>query len=519
MDINAIILRTINLLNLEKYSKKIEDQLTSENLILILIYILFTISLISIISYRAFIGKRNLIEKFNIFKISQLKLINTIYKDKIYYIFIIPVFLTIYLMLFIPITYDEAFTFVNFIDRGIFVSAAFYPAPNNHVFYSVISSIVNLFDFKNIIPFRILSIIFFILFLILSVKTFLKNSPYLKKHHYLLLAVLPLSLVFIYQSSLARGYSLLAFLTLINIYYLQKILKENGDKHLKTFSIFTSLTFYTIPSYFYCHVIFCFLILLFKKKSLIFLLKSNAIIFFFTTFLFFPVIIFQGYDFIFQNNLIDKIYYKEFFFYLIKIKTIIEDEIFGVSIFIILFFLILSFYFSTKIKKSKEFLGLFLIVVISLFLPYLTMAIAPGRSLNLVYLFGLIIIFLPAKIVTEKISKKNLIILCLSIQVMLSFNILRNMPVEKYSTNAEIYTIKILKNNKNYYFCSNYYDPLFLYYKIKNRVQINEIKLSKNEFCNIDNINGYDWVVIDKKRDLSQIKPDFEESFWNFYSK
>lgn len=43
--------------------------------------------------------------------------------------------------------YDEVYTYINFIDKGVIYSATHWPLPNNHVFFSVIS-----------VPFRALGI-------------------------------------------------------------------------------------------------------------------------------------------------------------------------------------------------------------------------------------------------------------------------------------------------------------------------------------------------------------------------
>ena len=519
MNLNEFILGIISLLKLQKYSDQIESLLNSQNLLFIIIYLTSLSAILSLGIYKIIKNKSILLNKFLNLNVNLNLLTNTIIKQRIYLIFIIPVALILFLIFYLPPTYDEAFTFVNFIDRGIIISMAYYPSPNNHVFYSVIGSFFNFFNFKSIIPFRIISGFFFLASLITIFKIFLKDSLNLKNYYYILISVFPLSFVYIYSSSLARGYSLLIFLTLINIYLIQKILKSKNDEYLKTFSLFTSLAFYTIPSYFYCHTIFCIIIFFFKKNSFKYLIKSNTIILLITLILFFPIIIFQGYDFIFNTNLLQRINYNQFFFYITSLKEILEQEIFGISILIILILLIISLYFSIKIKKLKEFLALLFIIIFTLFLPYLTKTIPPGRTFHLVYMLTLIMIFLPTKIITKKINKKNLIILCFLIQTILSINILRHIPVEKYSINAEEYSKKILGHNKSYFLCSNLYDPLLIYFKNKYQVRVNKIDLSKNIFCDVQKVTGYDWVIIDKKRDESIIKPDFSSILWNFYKK
>ena len=182
-----------------------------------------------------------------------------------------------------------------------------------------------------------------------------------------------------------------------------------------------------------------------------------------------------------------------------------------------MFFSIISFYFSIKVNKWKEFLLLFFVIFLSLLLPYFTKAIAPGRALHLVYMLTFVMFFLPTKKIMEKLNKKNLLILCLSIQILLLINIVRHLPFEKYSSNAERHSNEILGNNKNYFICGAHYDPLLIYYKIKNKIKNNKITLSKVDLCDVDKIKNYDWIVIDKKRDISKIKPNFDSLVWNFY--
>ena len=46
-------------------------------------------------------------------------------------------------LFWIPPWYDELYTYENFIDRGVIYSMIHWPLPNNHVFYSALSALVN----------------------------------------------------------------------------------------------------------------------------------------------------------------------------------------------------------------------------------------------------------------------------------------------------------------------------------------------------------------------------------------
>ena len=516
MELNLILFKLIKLLKLENYEDKILGLIDFKSLVLILVYISVVGLIIIYSSYLIFANKNKLKEILLNFKIEQLNIINKIFYHKIYLLFLIPFFITFYLAFYLPITYDESFTFINFINRGVAVSLSFYPAPNNHVLFSVIGSFLNLFNFKDIFPFRLISVFFLILSLFMVTKILIQSSKKIKNYYFLLIAVFPLTLIYIYQSSLARGYGLLLFLTLINIYFIKKIIKNNDNQHIITFSFFSALAFYTVPSYLYSHLVFC-VILLWKKNFISFLIKSNLIISIFILIFYFPIIIFQGFDFIFHNNLIEKISYNEFSFYIYRAKSILENEIFGISIFVIILLMIISFYFYVKIKKIKIFFAFLLIIIITIFLPYLTKSIAPGRSLQLIYIITPIMIFFPLKKIIEKLNKKKLILICFLIQIILSINILMNMPQEKYSLKAEEYSKKILINDGTYFSCSSLFDPLLFYYAINSEIKINKVELSESIMCNTQDYKSFDWVIIDKIRDNSLRKPDFESLKWNFY--
>ena len=46
-------------------------------------------------------------------------------------------------MFSIPPWYDELYTYENFIDRGVIYSMIHWPLPNNHVFFSALSAVLN----------------------------------------------------------------------------------------------------------------------------------------------------------------------------------------------------------------------------------------------------------------------------------------------------------------------------------------------------------------------------------------
>ena len=61
---------------------------------------------------------------------------------------VIMLFLAVYYMyrLFaVPPWYDETYTYINFIDKGVYYSMTHWPLPNNHVFFSMLSAPFRIF--------------------------------------------------------------------------------------------------------------------------------------------------------------------------------------------------------------------------------------------------------------------------------------------------------------------------------------------------------------------------------------
>ncbi|WP_442913234.1 ArnT family glycosyltransferase [Leeuwenhoekiella sp. CH_XMU1409-2] len=161
-------------------------------------------------------------------------------------------FLLFYLTFSVPLSYDEITTLSFFVPgglKGIYLSITFYPAPNNHVFYSLLANIAQVIPSSTEFSLRLPSVISsilscFILFHI-SIKFFNKNIAKM-----LTLLFISLHGIFVY-SFLARGYSLYCLLYLMSFYSTIRYLHNRESVYLILFSISSVLGFYTIPSYLY----------------------------------------------------------------------------------------------------------------------------------------------------------------------------------------------------------------------------------------------------------------------------
>lgn len=151
-----------------------------------------------------------------------------------------------------PLSYDEIWTYLNFSSRGPLVALAYYPAPNNHVLYSLLSTVTVALMPRSEIGLRLpavlaSAIIFWLLFVLLLrwsssfwavCGLFLFYSTY----------------IIFYYSFLARGYSLklLAFVGSLGLVLeLLRPLSSYRTLAWLGFVIFSIIGLCTIPTYVY----------------------------------------------------------------------------------------------------------------------------------------------------------------------------------------------------------------------------------------------------------------------------
>ena len=148
-----------------------------------------------------------------------------------------------------PITNDEAFTYINYVERGIIAALTLYNEPNNHVFYSVLANLTDALPYLST-PMKLrlpsLAIGFFTLpaFFILAAK--------LSRERVALLSLIIFSSLYLTAKYhfLARGYGLMMFFFIINLtaaYALSGNSRKSGVQLL--FVATAVLGFYTHPAY------------------------------------------------------------------------------------------------------------------------------------------------------------------------------------------------------------------------------------------------------------------------------
>jgi hypothetical protein len=185
------------------------------------------------------------------------------------------IFLNLIVKLFLAtnflITYDEAWTYINFTSRSFISSMTYYAAPNNHILNSVLTNITYLLPLPDTLALRLPAVLSNALFLF--VLYILSRRVMSRRVSIFLLLIISFIMPVLFYGFTARGYSLiLLFFTVcyfITVQLLQNT-KINEHRNLFYFSLSSALGFYAMPSFLYPYLtlnIFLVVYALFSKRN------------------------------------------------------------------------------------------------------------------------------------------------------------------------------------------------------------------------------------------------------------
>jgi hypothetical protein len=281
----------------------------------------------------------------------------------------------LFLIKYYPVYIDEASTYNDFTSKGFFTSITQYPAPNNHVLFSVISNLFNYLPLEPLVKLRLPN-------LLIGLASSVIMYLLLRKNFNHKVAVLPhlifsFSYTVTFYSVFARGYMLIIFFTLVCYWSIERFQeKEYNKKYLWIYSISSILGFYTIPVFLFVSASFgCYLLYLFYSQKNI--LKQLALYHFFiaivTIVLYSPIIYYNGLDAIINNEFTKKLNFKEVFVYVLNHGYDIYDKLIGIRsrYFIIAFMLTLLLLY--KISSDYKVRSMLLFSMLFFVLPLLFM--------------------------------------------------------------------------------------------------------------------------------------------------
>jgi len=526
----------------EKYEKQIKLILTQDKFyyMQILIFILL-LSLTIVLKYIDIILQR-ISTYFKDLTSSFYRTIDVLHDKHNVLVILLPTLTIVYYAIKMPISYDEAWTYLNFSSRNLIVSLTYYPAPNNHVLHSLLTNITNfIFPTFPLFALRLPPVI-------VSFMTYLIGLYSIKKHYNKNISIASVgifSVLFmgIYYGYMSRGYALILFFFIASFHFVLNIIKNaNNLRDWICFTIFSILGFFTIPSYLYAfatlNVILLFLTL--KKSVFINQVKYSIITFIATAILYLPIIVVNGLKALTNNRFVapkprEFVFSKlpEFLF-----QTI--EEITGLNGILLLSMIIISL---LLLLKNKDWFHTKLFTLFLIMPPFLllTHGVIPfSRTFNY-YSFIVVLLFCIAnRNFLEKLKIRILVLIVIFLQILLIYNFNEKIfNYEKYSIISKEINNKIISENKSYLVNSNLFGTYLLYYlkaekitsykedhyylKPENVTNYTEDPILQILVPNIsaDTISKkYNFIIIDKIVDKTKKKkPVYSNEYFNVYEE
>jgi hypothetical protein len=296
--------------------KKLTSQiLTPQNFVYIQVFSTFVGLILALITFwlkTKTLQLQNFLERLKqdfLLKVSDfcypLQKMNKIQKITIVIFLLISTLYNSFLLTFKVIHIDEAFSYVHFASKGLWVSALYYPNPNNHILLNIWVSLWESFFENKLWAIRLPSMICLLFLQILLFRFFLQRNSFQVALALIIVFTL-LSPVQAYSVS-GRGYLLLTLWvwlsgnTLLQI--LEKVQKNERVFFEKiTFVLMSVAGFYTIPLFLYYFVGFLFsfvvvaLLQFNENKKLIFrnIVIPTSITTLIVLFLYLPIFLLNG---------------------------------------------------------------------------------------------------------------------------------------------------------------------------------------------------------------------------------
>jgi len=481
-------------------------------LILFEVFILFT----GLVMYM-FIDKiiRKVFHYIVEFKYFIQYLISIINDNKQYFILLFLLMLAYggYLMYYafkLPISYDEAVTYLNFTRNGVLVSMSYYPAPNNHIFFSIITNFINTIGlFNEKIVLRLPSVLFSLIFIISMGIFLLKLIP---NKLIVISNIIVCMCLYPYQlySIQGRGYMIYMFFSLICFISIYGYLINSKHKwfFLKVFIVGNILGMYTIPSFLYSSFslfLWGFIVLL-KKRDLLtlkYLIYGGAIYCITTIILYLPVIFVSGLSALVSNKYVMPQNRLEILSGLLNYMKYYSSYFlwnWDYAYVVIILLLIVLFLF---VKQNFIIVtGIALIFVLPAFIMVMHSVIPFSRTW--LYVYPTLIIMLGFVISNIKCRYNEYVFLMLSVIIMvfgiISFKYFyRSNYIDDFiSERLSIYCLS--KDYKNFYFDNDTQEVLMCYnYNIHNKIYNVDRAFIKNDNDNTNKQKEYDVILITSK--------------------
>jgi hypothetical protein len=220
-------------------------------------------------------------------------------------LFVHLLFLTMFIFI-IPFHYDEAWSYVFFSGKGFLQTTTFYPLPNNHIFYNLVSGLFAQLPISPEISTRLPSVISSVIAVYYLFK--LATGCFSKGIALFITVLFAACFPVLLYSVGARGYSFLTCFTVLIFYAVNGLIQQPGRKKFRYLYFFSMAAgLYTMPSFLYLifpvnATLFLYYILNKQWRQTRFFIADNFKAAALTALSYAPVVYFNSIDLLIQPN-------------------------------------------------------------------------------------------------------------------------------------------------------------------------------------------------------------------------
>lgn len=436
---------------------------------------------------------------------------------------LIPVAASIYYALSMPVSFDEAWTFLNFTQKGFVVSATHYPAPNNHVLHSLVTNLTyHLPGFSNLIKLRISSVVFNAMALLLLYRFTLRNFGL--RSAWLVTALASVLFLNVYYSYMSRGYALqnLCFIGALSAAF-EIIKNEKPLRPWLWFGFFSILGFYVMPSFLYPFVTLNAYILFWRYRNIRLQIMINLCVALAVLLLYLPILSNDGIAALTQNPYVKPVGLGMTAKSLPFLYLQFPAEITGWHWMFVMLPAIATLALLVK-NKSRELLAFFVIFLAAPVVLLLLHRVIPFARVFAYYGFILaLLLVVPYRKNWQQIPAAYLLIGAIGLQLLLVFNFDRKINAyENKDLAANITAAQIIPQiagDKSYFFSFVLLESNLEFELISRGYQYYQIK-SVMSPVDADTIPGCDYLFINPSLDRTQNRKKWLSTpYYNVYKK
>ena len=420
-----------------------------------------------------------------------------------------------------PITYDEAFTYNRFTHQGFLTTISNYPAPNNHVLFSLITIPFDSINAENKMFFlRLPAIIFTITAIVIISITARKHLG--KIGTWIMLSLVTISFMTIYYGHMCRGYSLTLLAFSVGIHFAMNIVSDPRKIFNHVMLQASSLVgICVMPSYLYAILFLVIFIVVMEKTLSKELIVGSSIMAFFCLSFYTPILIISGYESITSNPFTKSIPRIETLEALPHFLHRFWQDLFGLKVPTLIPILILLIGILVGYRKKNK-----LIVVLSsltLFLPPIILVLhsvqAFSRTFNyLIVPFSLILGFILISLfknINEKVVASLSLLLAIFALIMYPGK-LRRHDDPAYHT---AHLLDNLRKSTKVNVYSSLLEEYVVFRSWNDKLPMENYIFHGKTEVNTDTLKVHDSVIIvDKNLDRTVYqKNSFEDTYYRVY--